>query len=392
MKKLITNLLLLTFFSLNAQEYSVKTGSGIVLTKNGFVATNHHVIDKGVKFYVDFILDGNKTSYDARVVQNDEENDLSILEIEDSTFINFDDIPYHFKMRGVNVGEKVFVMGYPRPGLQGEEVKVTDGIISSKTGFQNNNKTYQISAPIQPGNSGGPLFDINGNLIGITNAGIPSGQNVGYAIKISYLNNLLDMVPNYVYEDNSNQLESLSFTDKIVVLTNYTVMIRVFVPNCDLKPINEKFSSINPSSSLEDINALFGFEGDNYRNDGNGISYYRWGFCENQMTFVDCWFMDKEIFLSAKTFDDKSCTNRINDENYKKIKPGLSYSEVCKILNTKGDKHRSDYKSKIDYYKWYDCNDTDKFFDVWFLNKKVNLVRKGSVSQDKAYMKSMMGK
>ena len=392
MKLFVSISFLLFVVSLNAQQYDLSSGSGIVLTKNGFVATNHHVVDKGVKFYVDFIVEGEKSSYEAKVIQSDEENDLSILKIVDSSFKKLKVIPYELKMRGINVGEKVFVMGFPKPGLQGEEIKVTDGIISSKTGFQNDNKTYQISAPIQPGNSGGPMFDINGNLIGITNAGIPSLQNVGYAIKITYLNNLLDMVPNYVYEENSNQLETLDFTEKIKVLTNYTVMIRVFVPKCDLKPINEKFSSINTSSNLEDINTLFGFEGDNYRNDGSGISYYKWEFCENQLTFIDCWFMNKEIFLSMKTFSDVKCTDRINEENYKKIKPGLTYSEVCKILNTEGERHRSDYKSNINYYKWYDCNDPDSFYDIWFLNNKVHLVRKGNVSQDKAYMKSMMGK
>ena len=124
-------------------------------------------------------------------------------------------------MQGVNVGENVFAMGYPRPGLQGEEVKVTDGIISSKTGFQNDNKTYQISAPIQPGNSGGPLFDNSGNLIGLTNSGIPSGDNVGYAIKISNLNNLL---LNKVIVSYDKQRNKLMFKRTMPVSSqNYTM-------------------------------------------------------------------------------------------------------------------------------------------------------------------------
>ena len=60
---------LLFVVSLNAQQYDLSSGSGIVLTKNGFVATNHHVVDKGVKFYVDFIVDGKKSSYEAKVIQ-----------------------------------------------------------------------------------------------------------------------------------------------------------------------------------------------------------------------------------------------------------------------------------------------------------------------------------
>jgi S1-C subfamily serine protease len=71
------------------------------------------------------------------------------------------------------VGSNVFALGYPMAlSLMGEEVKFTDGKISSKTGFQGDITTYQISVPIQPGNSGGPLFDYDGNIVGITNAGI----------------------------------------------------------------------------------------------------------------------------------------------------------------------------------------------------------------------------
>lgn len=65
----------------------------------------------------------------------------------------------------------------------GDEIKLTTGVISSKTGFQGDVSLYQISAPIQPGNSGGPLFDNKGNLIGIVNAKHKGAENVGYAIK-----------------------------------------------------------------------------------------------------------------------------------------------------------------------------------------------------------------
>ena len=90
--------------------------------------------------------------------------------------------------------------------ILGEEIKVTDGIISSKTGYQGDVVTYQISVPIQPGNSGGPLFDKNGNLVGITNEGVPDAQNVGYAIKVSYLKNLLDSAPTPIILPSVNKI------------------------------------------------------------------------------------------------------------------------------------------------------------------------------------------
>ena len=109
--------------------------------------------------------------------------------------MNFPSIPYAIKTSIQDVGTGVFALGYPMSNILGEEIKVTDGIISSKTGYKGDVVTYQISAPIQAGNSGGPLFDKLENIVGITNAGIPDAQNVGYAIKTSYLKNLLDSAP-----------------------------------------------------------------------------------------------------------------------------------------------------------------------------------------------------
>ena len=76
----------------------------------------------------------------------------------------------------------------------GEEIKLTNGIISSRSGFEGDITTYQISAPIQPGNSGGPMFDLQGRLVGIVCAKHSGAENVGYAIKTSYLKNLVETV------------------------------------------------------------------------------------------------------------------------------------------------------------------------------------------------------
>lgn len=74
----------------------------------------------------------------------------------------------------------------------GSEIKATSGIISSQTGYKGDNDLYQIYAPIQPGNSGGPLFDFTGNLAGIVCAHHSQAENVGYAIKIEHLKQLCD--------------------------------------------------------------------------------------------------------------------------------------------------------------------------------------------------------
>ena len=101
-----------------AQNTAMVSGSGIVLSKDGYIATNNHVIENGLEYFVDIYTNGIKQSFKAKVIQADKENDLAVIKIEDPLFKPFKSIPYAFRMQGINVGEKVFAMGYPRPGIQ----------------------------------------------------------------------------------------------------------------------------------------------------------------------------------------------------------------------------------------------------------------------------------
>lgn len=202
-----------------------KSGSGIVLTKNGIIATNYHVIENTSKITVQINKNGSKQSYKAKVLIADKINDLCLLQIDDGTFADYPDLQYGFRTDICETGTSVFAMGYPMSDVLGEEVKVTDGLISSKTGFDGNIVMYQISVPIQPGNSGGPLFDKQGYLVGITNAGVQKAQNVGYAIKSSYLKNLIDAAPGQIKLPDHSAIENLPFTQQIQKLSQYIVWI-----------------------------------------------------------------------------------------------------------------------------------------------------------------------
>lgn len=210
-----------------SQSEYTSSGSGIVLTANGIIITNHHVIDNAQKIDVFIEQNGQVKKYKAKVLISDKQNDLTLLKIDDTTFTNLPALPYAVKSTILDVGTSVFALGYPMSNTLGEELKVTDGIISSKTGYQGDIVTYQISAPIQPGNSGGPLFDKQGYLVGITNAGVPDAQNVGYAIKASYLRNLVDVSPVPFTLPSNNTISGLSFTEKIKKISPYVVLIKV---------------------------------------------------------------------------------------------------------------------------------------------------------------------
>lgn len=130
------------------------------------------------------------------------------------------------------MGSNVFALGYPLAlSVMGTEIKFTDGKISSKTGFQGDITSYQISVPIQPGNSGGPLFDFDGNLIGITsstfNRKLDITENVNYAIKSSYLKSLVDVLNYNLTLPNDDSISYLTLTEKIKKLSDYVVLIKI---------------------------------------------------------------------------------------------------------------------------------------------------------------------
>lgn len=203
------------------------TGSGLILSSNGIVVTNYHVINDAGKIEISVKDNNTIATYSAKLLCGDKANDLALLIIEDDKFKGFEPIPYAISSNIRDVGTSVFTMGYPMANFMGEEVKITDGIISSKTGYEGDIVTYQISAPIQPGNSGGPLFDKHGNLVGITNAGIMEANNVGYAIKTSYLCNLIDSAPILIKIPTKNTIAELSLPEQIKCLSKFVAYIKI---------------------------------------------------------------------------------------------------------------------------------------------------------------------
>ena len=184
MKKLLIIILFICVIAnANAESWS---GTGFAL--NGkYVITNHHVVDGARTLLVRGVRGDFTKTYNAVVVATDAMHDMAIIRIEDSQFPGFGEIPYTLKQGLSEVGEDIFVLGYPLLSSMGDEIKLTTGVISSRSGIQGDVSAYQISAPIQPGNSGGPLFDANGDVVGIVNAKHRQADNAGYAIKSPYM-------------------------------------------------------------------------------------------------------------------------------------------------------------------------------------------------------------
>jgi len=201
------------------------SGTGFAISSNGIIVTNYHVIEGAKTIKIRGVnSDFNKT-YKAKVLVSDKNNDLALIQIDDYSFTSLGTIPYTLKTKLSNVGGSIFALGYPLRAAMGDEIKLTNGIISSKTGFQGDITSYQVSAPVQPGNSGGPLFDSNGNVIGIINAKLTIAENASYAVKVSYLMNLLELLNSPPKLPTVNTLKGKSLASQVQIINKYVYII-----------------------------------------------------------------------------------------------------------------------------------------------------------------------
>ncbi|MBR2030913.1 MAG: trypsin-like peptidase domain-containing protein [Alistipes sp.] len=204
------------------QRPSAWSGSGIAIGTQMF-ATNHHVVDGATNLYVYF--PETKAKYKAETICVDSNNDLAIVRVVDPKFKGFPAIKYGFKKQVEDVGVGVFVLGYPMVATMGEEVKLTTGVVSSRSGYQGNVSQYQISAPVQPGNSGGPLFNEYGELIGIVSAKHTEADNASYGVKLSYLHELANKSSVKINFEKSSELKSSSLSEKCKAIIPCTIMV-----------------------------------------------------------------------------------------------------------------------------------------------------------------------
>jgi serine protease Do len=165
------------------------------------IVTNFHVVAGASSVQVQY-ADGTRAT--ATLLAKDPSNDLAMLQLAKGSSL-LQPLPVG-DVRKVRDGEKVFTVGFPLPSELGVRAKVSEGIVNSVTGMGDDPRMYQISIPVQPGNSGGPLIDEKGRVVGVVTSGLNNkylllakgvlSQNVNFAMKINYINNLIAILPN----------------------------------------------------------------------------------------------------------------------------------------------------------------------------------------------------
>ena len=186
----------------------LSTGTGFVVSKAGHVLTNYHVVDECVDVRIGKhnLFSGEQLAAEdtalsgpfAAVLASDEVNDLALLVVEGS-------FSQHAILRSeepIRPGDDIVVVGYPLRGLLASEANVTKGSVSARAGLGNDTRLLQITAPVQSGNSGGPVLDMKGRIVGVVvskfnalrlaavTGEIP--QNINFAIKVSVVKSFLE--------------------------------------------------------------------------------------------------------------------------------------------------------------------------------------------------------
>ena len=172
------------------------TGTGFFITDDGYLISNNHVVKDATKVR----LVTSAGLIDAKVVKVDAANDLALLKAEGK----FSPLPIS-PSRSAQLGSTVATVGFPNIGMQGFSPKLAKGEIASLAGSQDDSRYFQISVPVQPGNSGGALVDEHGNVVGVVSAKLDASvalaasgalpENVNYAVKSSFLLSFLESVP-----------------------------------------------------------------------------------------------------------------------------------------------------------------------------------------------------
>jgi len=212
-----------------------QTGTGFLVSANGHVVTNQHVIDGCVGD-----IKGNLTGEapaNLRLVSSDETNDLALLQVPGS----FKEVA-KIRDRAVHSGDSVIAIGFPFHGMLTSDFTVTTGIVSSLSGLLNDTRFLQISAAVQPGNSGGPLLASSGDLVGVVAAKLNAlrvvratgsiPENINFAIKTGALRDFLDnsVVP-YQISDATTELKTADVARNARAFT--------FLISCKAKPKTE---------------------------------------------------------------------------------------------------------------------------------------------------------
>jgi len=164
----------------------------------------------------------------SRIIYSNPETDMAFIKIEDADFRSIGPLPYGIRKGGTDLGEQLFTMGYPR-----EEIVYNEGYMSAKTGYNGDTLSFQIGVSANPGNSGGPVFNKNGEVIGIITARQKTAEGVVFAITAKNIfRSLEDVKKDSTYQNIrltlNSSIKNLDRVQQIKKIEDAVFMVKVY--------------------------------------------------------------------------------------------------------------------------------------------------------------------
>ncbi len=220
---------------LNTKEDKVKfaaanlEGSAFALNNNGYVLTSWHMVNGADSI---FIQNATTERALAKIIFNDPALDIAVLKIENEDISKNWQVPFAFNSKSAEVGEDVYTLGFPR-----QDIVYGEGSLSSLSGYYNDTAMYQVSIPVNPGNSGGPLLDSQGNIIGVIRGKITSAEGTGFAIKSTEIMRSIAAVEGdsakseLNFSNTKSSLKKLKRSEQIKRINPYVFNVLVYKNN-----------------------------------------------------------------------------------------------------------------------------------------------------------------
>lgn len=204
--------------------FEAKTGgTGFLLDGKGLMITNAHVVQSSRNIRV---VNQKGKQFNAFVVRLDVNRDVAIIKIDDPQFKPFNSLPYGFRKESSKIAESIFTLGFPR-----DEIVYGEGYLSAKTGFHGDTLSCQIAVDANPGNSGGPIFNHNGEVIGVLSARDTKAQSAVFAVQSKYIYQVLDeMKKNPLYRNvklsAKSTVSGLDKVQQVEKIQDYIFMVK----------------------------------------------------------------------------------------------------------------------------------------------------------------------
>lgn len=199
-------------------------GTGFIVDAKGYLVTNFHVVDKAENIAVQ----NSRGEFIAKVVYTDRAKDIAILKIVDDSFKPYASVPYSISKNSARLAEPIFTLGYPR-----NEIVYGQGYLSSLTGFNGDTLSCQIEIAANHGNSGSPILNHNGEVVGILNARQNSTEGFTFAIQGKYIYKAIDELKKSdtsyqrVKLNSKSQIAGMERTAQVNKVEDFVYMVKV---------------------------------------------------------------------------------------------------------------------------------------------------------------------